>query len=149
MGSANKTYFAGEYAWNRAGSGDADLAAWFREIEGSPVIIGDSFWSLFGHNVPNCDVSGHGFRKEGHVAATPTLIGQTCGRPELTLLPQKFVDHEDGLTMRALPLLVTRCLGGSAPQRAFPDEKLRWEYATTRCCFVVASTVVLSERNQG
>ena len=60
VGSANKTYFAGEYAWNRPGSGDSGLTAWFKEIERSPVIIGDIFWSLFGHDVPNCDVSSQG-----------------------------------------------------------------------------------------
>ena len=59
VGSANKAYFAGEYAWNGASSTpDADLASWFREVEKSPGIIGDTFWSLFGRNAPlHCDVS--------------------------------------------------------------------------------------------
>ena len=58
MASANKTYFAGEYAWNsKAASSDADLSLWFREMEKHPAIIGDTFWSLFGHNEPDCTVS--------------------------------------------------------------------------------------------
>ena len=58
----NKSYFAGEYDW--VGSADDgatprgdSLADWFKVIEQSPVAVGDAFWSLFGHNVPDCTVS--------------------------------------------------------------------------------------------
>ncbi|KAK3394509.1 glycoside hydrolase superfamily [Podospora didyma] len=54
--SANKTYFAGEYTWlNTASQSDADLASWFRVLEQSPAVVGDALWSLFGHNVPDCN----------------------------------------------------------------------------------------------
>lgn len=62
VGSVNKSYFAGEYDW--VGSADDgvtprgdSLTDWFKVIEQSPVAVGDAFWSLFGHNVPDCTVS--------------------------------------------------------------------------------------------
>ena len=64
VASINKTCFAGEYSWMAAAGNtspaqgnDSDLASWFRVIEQTPTVIGDTFWSLFGHNVPNCTVS--------------------------------------------------------------------------------------------
>ncbi len=59
--AANKTLFAGEFAWNsrsaQASTDDGSLATFFRTIEQSPAAGGDAFWSMFGHNVPHCDVS--------------------------------------------------------------------------------------------
>lgn len=58
----NKTYFAGEYDWVGRGSsdasdGDSSTSLWYRTIEQTPGAIGSAFWSLFGHNVPDCSVS--------------------------------------------------------------------------------------------
>ncbi len=59
--AANKTLIGGEYSWNsRNGNGqpnDEILASFFRLIEQSPAAGGDMFWSMFGHNVPSCNVS--------------------------------------------------------------------------------------------
>lgn len=52
---ANRTYFAGEYDWIT--SGPPDLADWFKAIETSEGAIGDAFWSQFGRDVPDCNVS--------------------------------------------------------------------------------------------
>ncbi|KAF2453838.1 glycoside hydrolase superfamily [Lineolata rhizophorae] len=54
VGEAGKVYFAGEYDWS-----DAGLDSWLSLIEerqgmDEPVIAGDQFWSLFGHDVPDC-----------------------------------------------------------------------------------------------
>lgn len=62
VASANRSYFAGEFDWVGSSDGgltpDGDsLTEWFSIIEGSPVAGGDAFWSLFGHNVPDCNVS--------------------------------------------------------------------------------------------
>jgi mannan endo-1,4-beta-mannosidase len=57
VGRVNKPYFAGEYGWNVNGTGDGSLAEWFKALEASPAAVGDTFWSLFGRNVPNCNVS--------------------------------------------------------------------------------------------
>lgn len=50
---AGKAFFAGEYDWT---SGDS-LEAYYAVIEESPAACGDAFWSLFGRNPPDCDVS--------------------------------------------------------------------------------------------
>ncbi|KAI2629701.1 glycoside hydrolase family 5 protein [Hypoxylon sp. NC1633] len=52
VGAANKGFFAGEYDW--VGGTTANLQSMFTIIEESPVAVGDTFWSQFGHNAPDC-----------------------------------------------------------------------------------------------
>jgi len=59
VGSANKVYWAGEYDWTGLNGGDP-LESFYEIIEEqqnktNPVIAGDAFWSLFMHNVPDCN----------------------------------------------------------------------------------------------
>jgi mannan endo-1,4-beta-mannosidase len=59
--SANRVYLAGELAWTPGGSGDS-LASFYdiileRQNSRAPVVAGSLFWSLFGHDVPDCSVS--------------------------------------------------------------------------------------------
>lgn len=56
---ANRAYFAGEYNWTGpdATGGPANLVSFFDILEDSPVAAGDAFWSLFGRNLPDCNVS--------------------------------------------------------------------------------------------
>ncbi|OAA68738.1 Glycoside hydrolase, subgroup, catalytic core [Niveomyces insectorum RCEF 264] len=61
VAAANKSYLAGEYSWTggsaaSTASTDGALAPFFRALEASPAAGGDMFWSLFGHNVPDCNV---------------------------------------------------------------------------------------------
>ncbi|KAI1499157.1 glycoside hydrolase superfamily [Biscogniauxia marginata] len=53
VGGAGKAYYAGEYGWTGQSGGDL-LESFFATIEESAVVCGDSFWSLFGHNAPDC-----------------------------------------------------------------------------------------------
>ncbi|MCJ1370470.1 hypothetical protein MMC20_001683 [Loxospora ochrophaea] len=59
--SVGKVYLAGEYDWT-ANNPEADsLESFYGIIEGrqnmsSPVIAGDLFWSLFMHDVPDCNI---------------------------------------------------------------------------------------------
>ncbi|EMD01274.1 glycoside hydrolase family 5 protein [Baudoinia panamericana UAMH 10762] len=60
VGSADKVYLAGEYDWT-GNVPTPTLSSFFNVIEGrqnitNPVIAGDMFWSLFMHDVPNCNV---------------------------------------------------------------------------------------------
>ncbi|KAI1320234.1 glycoside hydrolase superfamily [Xylariaceae sp. FL0255] len=60
---ANKVYIAGEYDWVGESGGDS-LESFLQVIEKNPVVGGDSFWSLFGHNLPDCSTfvyHGDGF----------------------------------------------------------------------------------------
>lgn len=57
---AGKVYFAGEYDWTANNPSSASLDDFFGVIEErqtlpNPVVAGDLFWSLFGHNVPDCN----------------------------------------------------------------------------------------------
>jgi mannan endo-1,4-beta-mannosidase len=61
VSAANKSYFAGEFDWTGLNGGTTptgdDLTTWFQAIEqGGPTSSGDAFWSLFGHDVPDCSV---------------------------------------------------------------------------------------------
>ena len=60
VGSANKVYLAGEYDWTGNVASAPSLQSFYDIIEArqnhtNPVIAGDLFWSLFMHNVPNCE----------------------------------------------------------------------------------------------
>lgn len=64
--STNRVYLAGEIDWTGLNGGQVPqgdtLASFYDAIlaqqnETSPVIAGSLFWSLFGHNVPDCSVS--------------------------------------------------------------------------------------------
>lgn len=98
VASVNKSYFAGEYDW--VGSADDgttprgdSLADWFGVIEQSPVAVGDAFWSLFGHNVPDCTVSSPSLNMK------PLRI--TRGREaDNAAVTQAFVNHTDGFTLQ-------------------------------------------------
>lgn len=59
--SANKAYLAGEYDWRGNTPSDPSLQSFYNVIEerqnmSDPVIAGDLFWSLFMHDVPNCNI---------------------------------------------------------------------------------------------
>lgn len=60
VATANKTYMAGEYDWTGNVDSASSLPSFFGIIEDrqkldNPVAIGTQFWSLFMHNVPNCN----------------------------------------------------------------------------------------------
>ena len=60
VGSAGKVYLAGEYDWT-GNIPSPSLQSFYDVIEArqntsSPVVAGDLFWSLFMHDVPNCNV---------------------------------------------------------------------------------------------
>ena len=61
VAAAGRTYFAGEYDWTgrgEDGSGaDRHLDTFYAAIEEDPAVCGDTFWSLFGRNLPDCNVS--------------------------------------------------------------------------------------------
>ena len=95
MEAVNKTYFAGEYDWTvgynggRSSSTPDALAEFFKEIEKSPVAGGDAFWSLFGHNAPDCKVG----------VFTGTSVTNVRERGANTS-EQHFVNHTDGYTLQ-------------------------------------------------
>jgi mannan endo-1,4-beta-mannosidase len=66
--SANRVYLAGEIDWTGLNGGTmlrgSSLADFYEVILNrqnltKPVVAGSLFWSLFGHNVPDCEVCVH------------------------------------------------------------------------------------------
>jgi mannan endo-1,4-beta-mannosidase len=58
--SAERPYFAGEFNWTGPDGDDSSstkLVSFFDIIEKSTVAAGDAFWSFFGRNLPDCNVS--------------------------------------------------------------------------------------------
>lgn len=53
--AAGRPFFCGEYDW--VGGNTANLQSMFKIIEDTPSVAGDTFWSQFGHNAPDCTVS--------------------------------------------------------------------------------------------
>ena len=56
--TAGRAYVVGEYDWTGLNGGDS-LTSFFQLIEEQqsmpePVVVGDLYWSLFMHNVPDC-----------------------------------------------------------------------------------------------
>ncbi|KAI0404279.1 glycoside hydrolase superfamily [Xylaria palmicola] len=85
---AGKVYFAGEYDWVGASGGDS-LESFFQMIEDSPAVGGDTFWSLFGRNGPDCSTFvGHG---DGFTLqyGNPTNTDSTNSR--IQLIRQHFI----------------------------------------------------------
>ncbi|KAK4560519.1 hypothetical protein LTR86_005716 [Recurvomyces mirabilis] len=61
VGSAKKVYLAGEYDWTGNVASAPSLQSFYDTIEShqnssQPIIAGDLFWSLFMHDVPNCEI---------------------------------------------------------------------------------------------
>lgn len=61
--STNRVYLAGEIDWTGLNGGDS-LSSFYEVILGrlnasEPVVAGSLFWSLFLHDVPDCNVCGH------------------------------------------------------------------------------------------
>lgn len=62
VATSGRTYMAGEYDWTGNVASASPLESFFAIIEdrqknttAPPVAIGSQFWSLFMHNVPNCN----------------------------------------------------------------------------------------------
>lgn len=60
VAKSGRTYMAGEYDWTGNSASASPLDSFFAIIEdrqnsSAPVVIGSQFWSLFMHNVPNCN----------------------------------------------------------------------------------------------
>jgi len=84
--STNRVYHIGEYDWRPGGS--VSLASFFSAIETQmakypPVLAGDFFWSLFGHNVPDCK----------NFARQNDGLAIQYGNPSQTQTIAQFRDH--------------------------------------------------------
>ncbi|KAK0747778.1 glycoside hydrolase superfamily [Apiosordaria backusii] len=96
LASVDKPYFAGEYGWlGNAATADASLPAWYREIERNPKVMGDTFWSLFGHNVPDCNTFVE------HNDGFTMQYGNPAHAAQIRIIRQHFVKMSQDLSISA------------------------------------------------
>ncbi|KAK0618187.1 glycoside hydrolase superfamily [Bombardia bombarda] len=95
--TVNKPYYAGEYGWlgGTSASSDADLASWYKVLEQSPHVMGDTFWSLFGHNVPDCQAFVN------HSDGFTMQYGNPAHAAQIRLVRQHFVKTSTGVSISA------------------------------------------------
>ncbi|KAK4231816.1 putative mannan endo-1,4-beta-mannosidase P [Podospora fimiseda] len=92
----DKPYFAGEYSWlGNTAATDANLTAWLRELESSPTVVGDAFWSLFGHNIPDCNAFVE------HNDGLAMQYGNPDHVAQIQLVRQHFLKMSQGLSIPA------------------------------------------------
>ncbi|KAI0974383.1 glycoside hydrolase superfamily [Xylaria arbuscula] len=94
--AAGKVYFAGEYDWVGSSGGDT-LGSFFQILENSPVVGGDTFWSLFGRNGLQCDTfvdHGDGFTMQ---YGNPNNTAYTNSR--IQLIRKHFIAMSQGKTI--------------------------------------------------
>ncbi|KAK1764347.1 glycoside hydrolase [Phialemonium atrogriseum] len=99
VATVNKTFFAGEYTWNSQAGGDSSLASFFQAIEQSPIASGDMFWSLFGHNVPDCKTFVN--HNDGLTLQLGNPANSAFTNSRIQLIRQHFVKMSQGLTIAA------------------------------------------------
>ncbi|KAK3329055.1 glycoside hydrolase [Apodospora peruviana] len=100
VASVNKPYFAGEYGWlGNAASSDADMVSWYKVLEQSPFVAGDAFWSLFGHNVPDCNSFIN------HNDGFTMQYGNPSHTTQIKLVRQHFVKMSQNISIGAAEAL--------------------------------------------
>jgi len=111
VSAANKTYFAGEFDWTGYNNGltptGDDLATWFNTIEqGGAASIGDAFWDLFGHDVPDCSIFVN--HTDGFTMQYGNPANSAYTNSRIQLVRQHFVKMSEGRNITAnatLPLV--------------------------------------------
>ncbi|KAI1736917.1 glycoside hydrolase superfamily [Xylaria scruposa] len=96
--SAGKVYYAGEYDWVGTSGGDS-LESFYQILESSPTVGGDSFWSLFGRNGPDCNSfvnHSDGFTLQ---YGNPSNTAYTNSR--IQLIRKHFIAMSQGKTISA------------------------------------------------
>ncbi len=100
--AVNKPLYVGEYDW--VGGTTANLASMFQVIEESPVVMGDSFWSQFGHNAPDCTVGTPSHPTQPfpcpHLPPLEKNMSRHGTSSKLKCGLQTYVDHSDGLALQ-------------------------------------------------
>ncbi|KAI1260999.1 glycoside hydrolase superfamily [Xylariaceae sp. FL1019] len=112
--SAGKVYFAGEYDWVGK-SGGAPLESFFTVLEESSGVGGDQFWSLFGHNAPDCNTfvsHNDGFAMQ---YGNPDNTVYTDQR--IQLIRKHFVAMSEGISISSNETLPTVSCPAAPPRR--------------------------------
>ncbi|KAI1175093.1 glycoside hydrolase superfamily [Nemania sp. FL0916] len=95
---AGKVYFAGEYDWVGASGGDP-LESFFQIIQDSPTVAGDTFWSLFGRNLPDCSTFVD--HSDGFTLQYGNPNNTAATNSKIQLIRQHFIHMSQGKAIAA------------------------------------------------
>ena len=106
VGSANKVYIAGEYDWTGNIPSAPSLQSWYNVIEErqklpDPVIAGDLFWSLFMHDVPNCNIFVN--HSDGFALQYNNPLNTPHNDTQISLIRQHFFKMQNETVTSYLP----------------------------------------------
>ncbi|GAP86097.1 putative glycoside hydrolase family 5 protein [Rosellinia necatrix] len=114
VAGVGKVYFAGEYDWVGASGGDS-LESFFQVLEHSATVGGDTFWSLFGRNGPDCNTfvnHSDGFTLQ---YGNPSNTDATDSR--IQLIRKHFIAMSQGRTISPTePLPIVPCPAPPPPR---------------------------------
>lgn len=91
--TVNKVYLVGEYDWTGNNAQGDSLRSFYDIIEGrqntaNPVVAGDIFWSLFMHDVPNCNIYVN--HSDGFALQYGNPANTAQNNSQITLIRQHF-----------------------------------------------------------
>jgi len=111
--AANKVYLAGEIDWTGLNGGDT-LQSFGAIIKGrqkleKPVVAGDLFWSLFMHDVPNCNIFVN--HSDGFTLQYNNPLNTAKANGQISLLREHFWAMQNVAVSAELPPVA--CPGSS------------------------------------
>ena len=105
VGSANKVYLAGEYDWT-GNNPNPSLQSFYDVIEArqnmsNPVVAGDLFWSLFMHDVPNCNIYVN--HSDGYALQYGNPVNTVQNNTQIAAIRQHFFRMQNESVSSYLP----------------------------------------------
>ncbi|KAK4543707.1 hypothetical protein LTR36_005352 [Oleoguttula mirabilis] len=105
VGSADKVYLAGEYDWT-GNNPSPSLQSFYDVIEArqntsSPVVAGDLFWSLFMHDVPDCNIFVN--HSDGYALQYGNPLNTVHNNTQISTIRQHFFRMQNESVSSYLP----------------------------------------------
>ena len=113
--SVNKTYLVGEYDWTANNPQASSLQSFYGLIESrqntsEPVVVGDLFWSLFMHDVPNCNIFVN--HTDGYELQYGNPLNSVQNNTQISIIRQHFFKMQGVTVDSYLPAVA--CPGNTA-----------------------------------
>ncbi|MCJ1311097.1 hypothetical protein MMC25_004767 [Agyrium rufum] len=115
VATVNKPYLVGEYDWTANNPSASSLQSFYGLIESrqtmkNPVVIGDLFWSLFMHDVPNCNIFVN--HTDGYELQYGNPLNSAQNNTQISLIRQHFFRMMGQTVSSYLPAVA--CPGNTA-----------------------------------
>ena len=113
--SVNKVYLVGEYDWTGNNPQASSLQSFYSIIESrqntsQPVVAGDLFWSLFMHDVPNCNIYVN--HSDGYALQYGNPANTVQNNTQISLIREHFFRMQNVTVGSYLPAVA--CPGNTA-----------------------------------